>query len=57
VPEIYRPCLGAGDYIRKNGFKEVLIGLSGGIDSALTAIAVDALVRVWSSCHAFEVLF
>ena len=32
------------DYVRKNGFKNVLLGLSGGIDSALTlAIAVDAL--------------
>jgi NAD+ synthase (glutamine-hydrolysing) len=38
--------LGTGDYIRKNGFQRVLIGLSGGIDSALTAsIAVDALGR------------
>ncbi|MDP8243810.1 MAG: NAD+ synthase [Candidatus Hinthialibacter antarcticus] len=36
--------LGVGDYVRKNGFKSVVIGLSGGIDSALTAtIAVDAL--------------
>jgi NAD+ synthase (glutamine-hydrolysing) len=36
--------LGTGDYIRKNGFQKVLIGLSGGIDSALTAaIAVGAL--------------
>ncbi len=45
VSEIYAALvLGTGDYIRKNGFKEVLIGLSGGIDSALTAaIAVDAL--------------
>ena len=45
IPEIYEALvLGTGDYIRKNGFKEVLIGLSGGIDSALTsAIAVDAL--------------
>jgi len=43
--EIYSALvLGTGDYIRKNGFKKVLIGLSGGIDSALTAtIAVDAL--------------
>jgi NAD+ synthase (glutamine-hydrolysing) len=32
------------DYVRKNGFQRVLLGLSGGIDSALTlAIAVDAL--------------
>jgi len=36
--------LGTHDYIVKNGFKKVLIGLSGGIDSSLvTAIAVDAL--------------
>ena len=36
--------IGLKDYVRKNGFKRVLIGLSGGIDSALsTAIAVDAL--------------
>jgi NAD+ synthase (glutamine-hydrolysing) len=43
--EIYQALvLGTRDYIRKNGFKKTLIGLSGGIDSALTAaIAVDAL--------------
>jgi NAD+ synthase (glutamine-hydrolysing) len=36
--------LGVKDYFRKNGFKNTIIGLSGGIDSALTvAIAVDAL--------------
>ncbi|MFB3827634.1 MAG: NAD+ synthase [Bryobacteraceae bacterium] len=36
--------LGARDYIRKCGFKRVLVGLSGGIDSSITAaIAVDAL--------------
>jgi NAD+ synthase (glutamine-hydrolysing) len=36
--------LGTRDYIRKNGFQKVLIGLSGGIDSGLVAtIAVDAL--------------
>ena len=36
--------LGTGDYVRKNGFKNVVIALSGGIDSALVAaIAVDAL--------------
>lgn len=36
--------LGLRDYIRKNGFTDVVLGLSGGIDSALTAtIAVDAL--------------
>jgi len=36
--------LGTRDYVHKNGFKGALVGLSGGIDSALTlAIAVDAL--------------
>ncbi|MFY0641792.1 MAG: NAD+ synthase [Bermanella sp.] len=36
--------LGVRDYVNKNGFKGVLLGLSGGIDSGLTlAIAVDAL--------------
>jgi len=36
--------LGTHDYVLKNGFKKVLIGLSGGIDSSLVAaIAVDAL--------------
>jgi len=36
--------LGLGDYVRKNGFKGVLLGLSGGMDSALVvALAVDAL--------------
>jgi NAD+ synthase (glutamine-hydrolysing) len=35
---------GTRDYVRKNGFRSVVLGLSGGIDSALTAaIAVDAL--------------
>ena len=38
--------LGTRDYVRKCGFKQVIIGLSGGIDSALTAvIAVDAVGR------------
>jgi NAD+ synthase (glutamine-hydrolysing) len=43
--EVYRALvLGLGDYVRKNGFGEVVMGLSGGIDSALTAaLAVDAL--------------
>ena len=43
--EIYRALvLGTGDYVRKNGFRKVVLGLSGGIDSSLTAaIAVDAL--------------
>ena len=36
--------LGLGDYVAKNGFSDVLVGVSGGIDSALTvAIAVEAL--------------
>ncbi|MCY4370773.1 MAG: NAD+ synthase [bacterium] len=43
--ETYRALtLGLGDYVRKNGFSKVVVGLSGGIDSALTAvIASDAL--------------
>ena len=45
VEEVYRALVcGLGDYVRKNGFTSVVLGLSGGIDSALTAaIAVDAL--------------
>lgn len=36
--------LGLHDYVRKNGFQRVLLGLSGGMDSALVlALAVDAL--------------
>jgi NAD+ synthase len=43
--EIYRAMvLGLRDYVNKSGFPSVLIGLSGGIDSALTAVvAADAL--------------
>ena len=43
--EVYRALvLGVRDYVVKSGFSHVLIGMSGGIDSALTAvIAVDAL--------------
>ena len=38
--------LGTRDYVRKCGFERVIVGLSGGIDSALTAaIAVDAMGR------------
>ena len=42
---VYRALvLGVRDYVSKNGFKGAVIGLSGGIDSALTlAVAVDAL--------------
>ncbi|OGR79265.1 MAG: hypothetical protein A3I11_08260 [Elusimicrobia bacterium RIFCSPLOWO2_02_FULL_39_32] len=45
VEEIYKALvLGTKDYVEKNHFKSVLIGLSGGIDSALTAvIAKEAL--------------
>src|SRR3989454_11324872 len=45
VEEIYRALvLGTRDYVTKNGFKHVVIGLSGGIDSSIVAaIAVDAL--------------
>ncbi len=45
--EIYRALvLGTSDYVRKNGFGGVIIGLSGGIDSSLVAaIAVDAIGR------------
>ena len=43
--EVYRALvLGTRDYVRKSGFEKVVIGLSGGIDSAITAvIAADAL--------------
>jgi NAD+ synthase (glutamine-hydrolysing) len=43
--EIYEALvLGTRDYVRKNGFSDVVLGLSGGIDSSLVAaIAVDAL--------------
>jgi NAD+ synthase (glutamine-hydrolysing) len=43
--EVYQALvLGLGDYVRKNGFREAVIGMSGGIDSALVAtLASDAL--------------
>jgi NAD+ synthase (glutamine-hydrolysing) len=43
--EIYAAlCCGLRDYVRKNGFAHVVLGLSGGVDSALVAtLAVDAL--------------
>ena len=45
VGQVYRALeVGTGDYVHKNGFRKVIIGLSGGIDSALTAcVATDAL--------------
>ncbi|MGN6675286.1 MAG: NAD+ synthase, partial [Thermomicrobiales bacterium] len=45
VEEVYRALvLGTRDYVRKNGFKNVVLSVSGGIDSALVAaIATDAL--------------
>ncbi len=45
IEQEYRAmCIGLGDYVRKAGFSKVLLGLSGGIDSALVAaIAADAL--------------
>ena len=45
IEEVYSALLlGTRDYVRKNGFTSVVIGLSGGIDSALTAaIAADAV--------------
>ena len=45
VGEVYRALtLGTRDYVRKNGFEKVLVGLSGGADSSLTCcVAADAL--------------
>ncbi|NHB58370.1 NAD+ synthase [Acinetobacter sp. 194] len=45
IPEIYQALvMGTRDYVQKSGFPGVILGLSGGIDSALTlAIAVDAI--------------
>ena len=49
--DVYRAMMvGLGDYVTRNGFPGVILGLSGGIDSALSAaIAVDALGpdKVW----------
>jgi NAD+ synthase (glutamine-hydrolysing) len=52
--EVYQALvLGLRDYVRKNGFRSVVIGVSGGIDSALsTAIAVDALGPENVYCYA-----
>jgi NAD+ synthase (glutamine-hydrolysing) len=45
IPGVYKALVtGIGDYVKKNGFKGVILGLSGGIDSALTLVlAADAL--------------
>ena len=45
IAEVYQALvIGTRDYVEKNGFRDVVLGLSGGIDSALVAtIAVDAL--------------
>jgi len=45
VKEVYEALLlGLSDYVKKNGFQKVVLGLSGGIDSSLVAsLAVDAL--------------
>jgi NAD+ synthase len=50
--DVYRAMmLGLHDYVERNGFKGVILGLSGGIDSALSAaIAVDALGPGRVSC-------
>jgi NAD+ synthase (glutamine-hydrolysing) len=58
--EVYRALVtGLRDYVRKNGFREVVLGLSGGIDSALVAtLAADALgpdaVRVLAMPSAYS---
>jgi NAD+ synthase (glutamine-hydrolysing) len=58
--EVYRGLVtGLRDYVGKNGFREVVLGLSGGIDSALVAtLAVDALgpdaVRVLAMPSAYS---
>ena len=52
LDEVYEALvLGLRDYVRKNGFTRVLLGLSGGIDSALVAlIASDALGPAAVTC-------
>ena len=50
--------LGTRDYVRKCGFKKAIIGLSGGIDSALvTKIAVDALGAENVTCYGMPTRF
>jgi len=57
--QFYQACvLGLRDYIRKNGANKVLLGLSGGVDSALVAcIAVDALGAQNVSLYALPTRF
>jgi len=52
LQEVYMALvLGTSDYVTKNGFKGVVIGLSGGIDSSLVAsIAVDAIGKENVTC-------
>jgi NAD+ synthase (glutamine-hydrolysing) len=47
IEEAYQALvLGTRDYVKKNGFQKVVLGISGGIDSSLTAaVAVDALKK------------
>jgi NAD+ synthase (glutamine-hydrolysing) len=46
IEEIYHALvLGTADYVRKNGFEKVVIGLSGGIDSSVTAAVAVAALR------------
>jgi NAD+ synthase (glutamine-hydrolysing) len=47
IAEVYQALVtGTRDYVRKNSFEKVLVGLSGGVDSSMVAaIAVDALGR------------
>ena len=52
--------MGTHDYVTKSGFQKVVVGLSGGIDSSITAvIAVDALgeENVIGRFHALSLLF
>jgi NAD+ synthase (glutamine-hydrolysing) len=59
LEEIYRALvLGTHDYVRKCGFQRVLLGLSGGVDSALVAaIAADALGAANITCAAMPSQF
>ncbi len=51
VDEVYRALvLGTRDYVLKNGFKKVLIGISGGIDSAVTAAVAIAALGIQNVC-------